>query len=167
MKKDNKNYNFKNSFILSKLIFLILLILFVLIFLISCTNSHYIKIKDKKIYIEIALTPEERQKGLMGRDFLPEENGMLFVFESDMIVSFWMKDTKIPLSIAFITKDGVIIGIYDMEPYSLAPVSSIYPVRYALEVNKGLFNKLGITAGDKIDLPPLEIIQKWHDQQKK
>lgn len=148
-----------------------LIILFTIIFLsfslFSCNNNSYIQIKDRKIFIEIALTPEERQIGLSGRDSLPKYNGMLFVFENDEIVSFWMKNTKIPLSIAFITKDGNIVGIYDMEPFSLSTISSIYPVRYALEVNKGLFNEIGITAGDSIKIPDYETILKWHKNQKK
>ncbi|MCX8058956.1 MAG: DUF192 domain-containing protein [Spirochaetes bacterium] len=161
-----KSFIFFNKEKFFKLLIIITIFVQFLTIFQSCSNKLFIQIKDKKISIEIALTPEERQKGLSGRDNLPEYNGMLFVFENDQVVSFWMKDTKIPLSIAFITKDGVIVGIYDMEPFSLNTVSSIYPVRYALEVNKGLFNKLGISAGDTIKLPPFEEIIKMHKKQK-
>lgn len=115
-----------------------------------------ITLGGEEFVLEIADSPEERQKGLMNRKRLPENRGMLFVFFRDEKLSFWMKDTSIPLSIAYIAKDGTIREIKDMEPLSLRPVESTYSVRYALEVNRGTFERLGIEAGDTIKLPEFE-----------
>jgi uncharacterized membrane protein (UPF0127 family) len=88
----------------------------------------------------------------MHRRNLPDGEGMLFVFERDQILSFWMKNTFIPLSIAFIASDGRIIDIRDMEPQSLSAVKSTRSVRYALEVPQGWFTRQGIREGDRIIL---------------
>lgn len=87
----------------------------------------------------------------MGRENLDENRGMLFVYERDAKKSFWMKNTTIPLSIAYIAADGTIREIYDMEPLSTRTVDSRYSVRYALEVNQGAFERHGIKAGDKVE----------------
>jgi len=92
--------------------------------------------------------------GLSGRDTLPENGGMLFVFPEDRQLSFWMKDTRIPLSIAFIRADGTIANIEKMSPYSLDTHLSYGPVRYALEMNQGWFERRGIRAGAQVALPP-------------
>jgi len=105
--------------------------------------------------VELAVTPEQRRQGLMFRERLGEREGMLFVFDDEETVSFWMRDTPLPLSIAFIDARGVIVHVADMEPYSEAPVPSRYPVRYALEVNKGALERAGIEVGDLVELPPL------------
>jgi len=105
------------------------------------------------INVEIADTPEKRSTGLMNRESLPEDRGMLFVFDREERVSFWMKNTSIPLSIAFISSDGRIRQIEDMEPFSLASVPSRRSVLYALEVNRGWFDSKGIVEGDFVDLP--------------
>ncbi len=111
-----------------------------------------LNINGRPLYVEIASTPEQRQKGLMFRKHLGENEGMLFVFEKEKILSFWMKDTYIPLSIAFIDKNGVIVNIFDMKPFSLKPVVSTLKCKYALEVNRGFFRRCGVEVGDKIDL---------------
>jgi uncharacterized membrane protein (UPF0127 family) len=100
------------------------------------------------IKAEIARTQEERGKGLMYRKKLPDGEGMLFVFEKDDVQSFWMKNTLIPLSIAFIAYDGRIIEIKDMQPGSLNSVLSSRSVRYALEVPQGWFSRVGVRSGD-------------------
>ena len=89
----------------------------------------------------------------MERKNIPDGTGMLFVFEYDQILSFWMKNTPTPLSIAFITKDGKIKDIFDMQPFSTASKTSTGYVRYALEVPQGWYKKNGIKTGDvlKID----------------
>jgi len=102
------------------------------------------------IKAEIARTEEERTKGLMFRKKLPDGEGMLFVFERDQQLSFWMKNTYIPLSIAFIASDGRIFEIKDMEPHDLKPVQSSRSVRYALEVPQGWFERAGVAAGDRL-----------------
>jgi uncharacterized membrane protein (UPF0127 family) len=106
------------------------------------------------IKAEIARTQEERGKGLMYRKKLPDGEGMLFVFEKDGVQSFWMKNTHIPLSIAFIVYDGRIIEIKDMQPGSLNSVLSSRSVRYALETPQGWFSRAGVRSGDviRIDL---------------
>ena len=88
----------------------------------------------------------------MHRDKLDWNTGMLFIFENDKVVSFWMKDTKIPLSIAFIDKYGKVTDIFDMKPYSLEAVTSTEKCRYAIEVNKGFFEESGLAVGDTVDL---------------
>lgn len=111
-------------------------------------------IGSHRFTVEIADTEESRARGLMFRQSLPQQHGMLFVFPDDSRRSFWMRDTSIPLSIAFIRRDGVITEIYDMQPYSLEPVNSVAEVRFALEVNQGEFRRLGIRPGDRVQLPP-------------
>ena len=103
--------------------------------------------------VELATTAEQRRQGLMFREQLGEREGMLFVFDEEQTVSFWMRDTPLPLSIAFIDARGVIVHVADMVPYSEAPVPSRYPVRYALEVNKGALERAGIEVGDLVELP--------------
>lgn len=104
--------------------------------------------------VEVADDPESRARGLMGRTELGETEGMLFVFESSEPRSFWMKDTPLPLSIAYIDERWTIREIHDMEPRSLEPVPSRFPARYALEVNQGAFERLGIEPGDRIVASP-------------
>ena len=88
----------------------------------------------------------------MNRDKLDWNSGMLFVFEDERVLSFWMKDTKIPLSIAFIDKNGKVTDIFDMKPYSLEAVTSTEKCRYAIEANIGFFDESGLTVGDTVDL---------------
>jgi len=107
-----------------------------------------------EITVEIARTDEERAKGLMYRKNLPDGQGMIFVFDRDQQLSFWMKNTVIPLSIAFIASDGHIVDIKDMQPNDLNSVISSRSVRYALEVPQGWFGRVNVKTGDvvKIDL---------------
>ena len=104
------------------------------------------------IIAEIASTPGQHEQGLMYRKTLKDGEGMLFVFERDEIRSFWMKNTLVPLSIAYIAFDGRILEIYDMQPLNLDPVRSSRSVRYALEVPQGWFGRAGIGIGDKVKL---------------
>jgi len=128
---------------------------------ISCRNNKLpvrdltITNSENKIFIvnsEIAKTESERNHGFMERKSIPDGTGMLFIFENDQILSFWMKNTPHPLSIAYIDSKGVIRNIYDMKPYSLSPILSTVSVRYALEVPQGWFDKNNIKPGDKISL---------------
>lgn len=107
------------------------------------------------VEVEVADTDAERQTGLMGRTVLPEDAGMLFVFEGDQALSFWMRDTLIPLSIAYIDAQGRIVDIQDMQPLDDVPPHyiSAEPARYALEVNQGFFEERGVTVGDTVELP--------------
>ena len=107
------------------------------------------------ITAEMAITDAQRAQGLMYRKDLKDGEGMLFIFEQDQILSFWMKNTLIPLSIAYIASDGRIIEIYDMEPGNLNPVYSSRSVRYALEVPQGWFGRAGLGPGDRLDTADL------------
>lgn len=102
--------------------------------------------------VEVAETQNEREKGLMFRYSLPADSGMLFVFDREQELSFWMKNTFIPLDIAYLSSNGVINEIYRMEPldYSILYPSK-KPAKYALEVNAGWFKKNGIKPGMKLD----------------
>jgi uncharacterized membrane protein (UPF0127 family) len=102
--------------------------------------------------VEIARTETERAQGLMYRKSLDDGKGMLFIFEKDEILSFWMKNTLIPLSVAFIASDGRILEIRHMEPESLIPVRSSRSARYALEVPRGWFERMGIKPEDRLRL---------------
>jgi uncharacterized membrane protein (UPF0127 family) len=102
--------------------------------------------------VELARTGAERGRGLMGRKSLKDGRGMLFIFDRDQILSFWMKNTLIPLSIAFITRDGRILEIRDMNPLDETAVRSVRSGRYALEVPQGWFGRAGIKAGDTVIL---------------
>lgn len=126
------------------------------VFLVSCKPKADIvtmTVGGEKLYVEIAKTPAERERGLMFRKSMPMDHGMLFIFPYDQQLSFWMKNTDIPLAIAYISSTGTIKEIYHMRPHSLEAIQSIHAVRYALEVNEGLFAKLGVKPGDKVIFP--------------
>ena len=102
------------------------------------------------ISAELAITHEQRAIGLMNRTSMGANEGMLFVFEQAGQQCFWMKNTLIPLAIAFVADDGSIVNIDSMKPQTLDPHCSEKPVRYVLEMNEGWFAKRGIKAGMKV-----------------
>ena len=104
------------------------------------------------VSLEVAATPEQRTVGLSKRALLPAGSGMLFVYPADHQTAFWMKDTWIPLSIAFISADGRILEIQDMEPRSEDLHQPAQAYRNALEVNRGFFENNGVKAGDRVEL---------------
>lgn len=109
---------------------------------------------NERISAEIAWSNRDREEGLMHRESMPEDHGMLFIFAEEKVLTFWMKDTPLPLSIAFADASGHIVHIADMEPESRAIVSSGVPARYALEMNRGWFERHGVYTGDVIaDIP--------------
>ena len=110
-------------------------------------------IKGKTIKVEVARTEGEKERGLMFRERLGKDEGMLFVYEREEMLSFWMKNTRLPLSIAFIDKGGRIVDIQDMEPFSLETHTSAHPATYALEMNGGWFEREGIKVGDLVKIP--------------
>tara|TARA_B100001123_G_C15064453_1_gene928948 strand:+ start:319 stop:735 length:417 start_codon:yes stop_codon:yes gene_type:complete len=121
----------------------------------SCRRSP-IRIGNNVIDVEIADTQPLRSLGLMYRSFLPSNEGMLFSFPDEKNHSFWMRNTYIPLSIAFINRGGEIVDIADMDPLEERNVKSHAPSCYALEMNKGWFDNNNISAGDIVrDLPPI------------
>lgn len=109
-----------------------------------------------QIQAEIARTPEQRAIGLMSRPTLGANEGMLFVFEDAAPQCFWMKNTLIPLSIAFIADDGTILQIADMPPQTLESTCSTKPVRLVLEMNKGWFAQRSLKAGSRLAGPPFQ-----------
>lgn len=104
-----------------------------------------------RIEAEVAVTPNDRATGLMNRSAMPMHRGMLFVFPEAGVQCFWMKNTLIPLSIAFLDEAGRIVQIADMQPQSLDNHCSATPVRYALEMNAGWFKNRGLGPGARIN----------------
>jgi uncharacterized membrane protein (UPF0127 family) len=99
---------------------------------------------------QLAVTQEQRMVGLMYRKEMPAQEGMMFVFDQPSQQCFWMKNTLLPLSAAFIAEDGTIVNIADMKPQSTQSHCSAKPVRFVLEMNQGWFTKRGIKPGFKI-----------------
>ena len=112
-----------------------------------------IKVGNSKLNVNIVRKPSQMAKGLMGISKMPKDEGMLFSYPEEKILSFWMKSTPLPLSIAFIDKNKKIIQIEDLKPFDETSVKSIKPAMWALEVNKGWFCGNKIKIGDKIVLP--------------
>ncbi|PZQ76291.1 MAG: DUF192 domain-containing protein [Variovorax paradoxus] len=106
-----------------------------------------------QIDAQVAATPEQRQVGLMFRKEMPQSEGMVFVFEQPAPQCFWMKNTLIPLSAAFVADDGRIVNIEDMKPQTTDNHCSAEPVRYVLEMNQGWFAKKNIKKGFKLGGP--------------
>jgi len=102
------------------------------------------------IQAEVAQSPDERSTGLMYRKEMGANEGMLFAFEQPAQQCFWMKNTLLPLSIAFIADDGSIVNIDHMKPQTLESHCSVKPVRFVLEMNEGWFDKRGIKPGAKL-----------------
>ena len=107
-----------------------------------------------QIQAEVARTPEQRAVGLMHRKEMGASEGMLFVFERPAEQCFWMKNTLIPLSIAFLAEDGSVVNIADMKPQTLDSHCSAKPVRFALEMNQGWFAQRGIKPGFRLEGEP-------------
>lgn len=116
-------------------------------------------IRRATVQAELAETARQREIGLMHRESLPEDAGMLFIYPEAARLTFWMKDTRIPLSIAFISAQGVITEILDMDSPRPGQPPRIYTSRernrYALEVNQGWFRKKGIEPGARVRLEAL------------
>ncbi|MES2189002.1 MAG: DUF192 domain-containing protein [Pseudomonadota bacterium] len=106
-----------------------------------------------QIDTQVAMTPEQRQIGLMFRKDMPQSEGMIFVFEQAAQQCFWMKNTILPLTAAFVAEDGTIVNLEDMKPQTTDAHCSAKPVRYVLEMNKGWFAKKGIKAGTRLGGP--------------
>jgi uncharacterized protein len=133
------------------------ILILLLLLPISCKSEERIELQlgSELFSLEVADEPEERQRGLMFRDSLGDQEGMIFIFQRDQLLSFWMKNTRIPLSIAYITKGGEVVDILPLIPKDKTPVPSSRSVRYAIEVNRGAFQRSGLQVGDRIDLGPI------------
>ncbi|MFN3453720.1 MAG: DUF192 domain-containing protein [Pseudobdellovibrio sp.] len=118
-------------------------------------SKQKIQIGSKIITVEVAKTPEQHERGLMFRKSLPQDQGMLFIFEKEEPLNFWMKNTLIDLSIAYIDKNKTIVDLQEMMAYSGAEIymktyPSAVPAMYALEMNKNWFSTNKIKKGDKL-----------------
>jgi uncharacterized membrane protein (UPF0127 family) len=131
--------------------------LFLILFLLTLCSPNRefitIKIAGESFHVEVARTQQQQSKGLMSRKTLGEREGMLFAYSEDRRLGFWMKDTSIPLSIAFVNRQGEIIQIEKMKPFDPTTVRSKISVRYALEVLEGTFERLGVKEGDRVEFP--------------
>lgn len=113
-------------------------------------RSIELRIGEKVFLLEVAEDDRSRHIGLMGRTELSHSEGMLFVYPDERIRAFWMKDTLIPLSLAFVDAAGVIISVHDMRPGSRDPVVSERPAGYVIELALGEFSEAGVVPGDSI-----------------
>ena len=109
-----------------------------------------VRVGPHPLKVEVVATDETRSRGLMHREKLGQDDGMLFIFDEPAYHSMWMKNTLIPLSVAFVDAQGVILNILDMEPQTLDAHQSAGPSIYAIEVNKGWFAAKKVKAGDKV-----------------
>lgn len=109
-----------------------------------------IRVGNHEISVEVAADRETRNRGLMFRESMPENHGMLFVFPSERRLGFWMKNTSLPLSIAYADRTGRIVRIADLTPHDERPVPSVEPALYALEMNRDWFKKRGVLVGDQL-----------------
>ena len=109
-----------------------------------------VKVGTHALHVEVVATDAERAKGLMNRKSMGKDDGMLFIFDEPGYHAMWMKNTLIPLSVAFVDKDGEILNILDMEPQTLDTHMAAGPAVYAIETNKGWFAAKKLKAGDKV-----------------
>ncbi len=116
------------------------------------TNLPRIKLQAgmHQIDTQVAQTEAQRQTGLMFRKEMPQHEGMLFVFEQPATQCFWMKNTLLPLTAAFLADDGTIVNLVDMKPQTTDSHCSEKPVRFVLEMNQGWFAKKGLKAGSRL-----------------
>ena len=125
---------------------------FLIFFNIFTESKNFISLEKYLSQIEIVSDPQDRKTGLMNRESLPDDSGMIFVWDRNKVQCMWMKNTSIPLSVAYIEDTGEIIDIYDMVPLSRKSVCSRKPALYALEVNQGWFEKNELYVGDFINI---------------
>jgi len=116
----------------------------------TALETRQIKVASHALRVEVVVREPDRQKGLMFRDKLGQDRGMLFIFDEPAYHGMWMKNTLIPLSVAFIDAQGTILNILDMEPQTLDAHTSAGPSVYAIETNVGWFAARKIKAGDKV-----------------
>jgi uncharacterized membrane protein (UPF0127 family) len=136
----------------------IALFLFGLGSFLSCSSGLEERIKvligGESFRIEVARTEEQKRQGLMHRNSLGRREGMIFVYQTDQHLAFWMKNTTIPLTLAYLSKEGRIMQIEELEPLSLKSVVAERAVRYGLELPAGVLEELGVEVGDRVQLPP-------------
>jgi len=113
------------------------------------------QIGNKNFTLEAAVTDQEHEVGLMFRDSMPADHGMIFVFDRAEVQNFWMKNTRLPLDIIYVGSDGTIVAIRQMQPFDLRSTSSDRPAQYAIELNQGAAAACGAKEGDKLTIPQL------------
>lgn len=111
------------------------------------------QIGQKAFTLEVADTPGTREYGLMLRDSMPGDHGMIFVFPYEQEQSFWMKNTRIPLDIVYVDAGGRVVSVRQMKPYDLSSVPSNGKAKYAIELNQGAAADAGVKAGDQLSIP--------------
>ena len=112
------------------------------------------KLGAANFQIEIANKDKTREHGLMQRDSMPMNHGMIFVFPTEKPLEFWMKNTRFPLDIVYIDHDGKVVSIKQMKAYDLTGIPSESPAKYAIELNLGIASQAGVKVGDRVDIPP-------------
>jgi len=112
-----------------------------------------VRIGQQSFQLEVAKTERDRMKGLMYRESMPTDRGMIFVFDREAMRNFWMKDTMIPLDILYLNSIGGIVSIKHLKPLDESSVSSDFPVKFAIELNEGAAAKAGVKVGYIIDIP--------------
>jgi uncharacterized membrane protein (UPF0127 family) len=111
------------------------------------------QIGKRTFTLEVADTPGTQEHGLMERDSMPSDHGMIFVFPQEQDRYFWMKNTRFPLDILFVDAAGKIVSIHHMRAYDLSTTPSDFPAKYAIELNSGAAANAAVQAGDKLDIP--------------
>jgi uncharacterized membrane protein (UPF0127 family) len=111
------------------------------------------KVGSKTFTLEIANDTLEREKGLMRRDSMPADHGMIFVFPDEQRLGFYMKNTRIPLDIIFLNASGVVVSVKQMRPYDVSTTYADAPAKWAIELNQGQAAEAGVKVGDRLDIP--------------
>jgi uncharacterized membrane protein (UPF0127 family) len=114
-----------------------------------------VRIGQQTFTLEVADDDSERQRGLMHRQSMPADHGMIFVFPNDAERQFWMKNTLIPLDILYLDADGKVVSIRQLKPLDETGVRSWFPARYAIELNEGAAKKAGVKIGHVVNIPPV------------
>ena len=114
----------------------------------------HMDIGSQPFTLELAATEKTRQHGLMHRQSMPQDHGMLFVFADEQPLSFWMKNTLIPLDIVYLDRGGKVVSISQMKPLDETGIPSQFPAKYAIELNQGTAARVGVKVGDVLNVPP-------------
>lgn len=139
-----------------------LLTIFLLLAPIACDHNDTVKstlptitmqIGRQTFNLEVADTEPTRETGLMNRDSMPANHGMLFVFQDEIPREFWMKNTRIPLDILFLDSSGKVVSSKSMKPYDLNTTTSDAAAKYAIELNAGAAQSSGVSVGDQLNIP--------------
>lgn len=120
---------------------------------IKALPTTQMQVGDQTFTFEIANTDSTRMRGLMKRDSMPADHGMIFVFPDEAERSFWMRDTRFPLDILFVDASGKVVSVRAMKPYDLSSTPSDGPAKYAIELNAGAAERAGVKAGDVLGIP--------------